>query len=289
MIRNFLYLDSDKLRSLSSQLFEGVTDYILHGSTEEEGSNDQQRGPFASGQTLADIFKRSKSSAELRFLEDHAYTLFEKRISESDLMISVDESTKKVERKNKSFAKVTGNLQINDTKVTLDIMDKFNQIGYDITRVVHQETLLSQSAGKNIVKKDVEKLAKSLNLQMDSEFLLSLGRMIEFSSNGLIDFQISQAGKEFSSPIKRVYLRESEDLIIQKYSRYSELDFTIFGIITQSSERKNPPQPTDVIDGENLKAALRNMSSHVRALEDSFSGIGSNEIIIDPIAVYQTL
>lgn len=30
MIKNFIYLDEEKLYSLSSQIFEGVTEYVLN-------------------------------------------------------------------------------------------------------------------------------------------------------------------------------------------------------------------------------------------------------------------
>jgi len=35
MIKNFIYLDEEKMYSLSSQLFEGVTEYVLHESSIE--------------------------------------------------------------------------------------------------------------------------------------------------------------------------------------------------------------------------------------------------------------
>jgi len=82
MIRSFLYLDSQKLRSISSQLFEGVTDYILHSEGERKEDSEEQKATFSSGRILGDIFSKEKSSSEMKFLEDHAYSIFESRIGE---------------------------------------------------------------------------------------------------------------------------------------------------------------------------------------------------------------
>ena len=40
-IKSFIYLDEDKMYSISSQLFEGMTQYILQEET--EGQNDVNR------------------------------------------------------------------------------------------------------------------------------------------------------------------------------------------------------------------------------------------------------
>ena len=53
MIRNFVYLDSEKLRSLSSQLFEGVTDSVLKAEADETTAEESQKGPVGSGQVIS--------------------------------------------------------------------------------------------------------------------------------------------------------------------------------------------------------------------------------------------
>ena len=53
-IKSFLYLDEYKMYSISSQIFEGMTESwvnIRGTSTEEE---ERQAGPFASGRVIID-------------------------------------------------------------------------------------------------------------------------------------------------------------------------------------------------------------------------------------------
>lgn len=45
-IKSFIYLDEDKMYSISSQLFEGMTQYILKKETESFNEEQQQKGNF---------------------------------------------------------------------------------------------------------------------------------------------------------------------------------------------------------------------------------------------------
>ena len=91
-----------------------------------------------------------------------------------------------------------------------------------------------------------------------------------------------------SANLNRKFLREPEDLVIRKYSRQTEVQFTLFGIITQyEKEQTSPPEAAH--DYETLKEAIMNMVSHITNLESAFTGRLSNEIIIDPIAMYTEL
>lgn len=56
MIKSFIYLDEDKMYSLSSQLFSGITEYIVSSRSEQESESADQKGPIGSGRILAEIF-----------------------------------------------------------------------------------------------------------------------------------------------------------------------------------------------------------------------------------------
>lgn len=43
MIKNFIYLDEEKMYSLSSQLFEGITEYVLNESSSEQSDSEEQK------------------------------------------------------------------------------------------------------------------------------------------------------------------------------------------------------------------------------------------------------
>lgn len=43
-IRSFLYLDQDKMASISSQVFQGFTDQVIKSETQSREEHDQQSG-----------------------------------------------------------------------------------------------------------------------------------------------------------------------------------------------------------------------------------------------------
>ena len=88
-LRNFIYLDSAKLKSYSSQIFEGVTDYILRTDSNEHHESESQKGPLSSGRVLGDIYKNTSNNTKLMFLEDHAYSIFEKHLQDNDYIHTI--------------------------------------------------------------------------------------------------------------------------------------------------------------------------------------------------------
>ena len=66
-IKSFVYLDDYKLYSLSSQLFQGFTEYILSGSATSLAEEENQKGMFTSGKVMSDLLKTEKTSTEKKY------------------------------------------------------------------------------------------------------------------------------------------------------------------------------------------------------------------------------
>jgi hypothetical protein len=75
-----VYLDEYKIYSISSQIFEGLTEEVIQYSHRETRDREEQKGPLGSGRILADILTDSQGRSERKFLYDYAYTLFEDRL-----------------------------------------------------------------------------------------------------------------------------------------------------------------------------------------------------------------
>ena len=80
MIKNFIYLDEEKMYSLSSQVFEGITEYVLNEKSTESENIESQKGPVGSGRILGDILRQADKKTEKKFLSDFSYTLFEQKL-----------------------------------------------------------------------------------------------------------------------------------------------------------------------------------------------------------------
>lgn len=306
MIKNFIYLDEEKMYSLSSQLFEGVTEYVLNESISEKGESEEQKGPVGSGRVLGDILRNSERNTEKKFLNDYSYTIFEKKLLDDGLVFVTPDAEQAVEEniENMSFIKITSKATFNDIKSINETLKNFNNIGKALAHVtnfkeisaVKEQLEKAKQNTKDRNKKsqlqtqfksltNINKLAKESGLQQDQGFLDDLALLLSYGFQDQLEVQMNLDNRIFSANLNRSFLRESEDLVIRKYSRQTEVAFTLFGIVTQR-QRDKLEELEENDDFDSIKEALMNLVSHLSNLESTFTGRLSNEIIVDPIALY---
>ncbi len=311
-IKSFLYLDEYKMYSISSQIFEGITEYLIdyQGTAKEE--EQRQSGPFGSGRVMADILKSESMTEERKYLHDYSYTLFEDFLNGENkvLEISTHNLTVDVDKINDfGFVKVKANVIFNDMDIIKSTMEDFNKFGealayvsnFEDINAVTQELETAAKATKDRNKRarikqnqkriDATALAKSQGLYQDPSFLKNLAFILNYGFEDRFEVQMPIGGHTFSADLKREHLREKEHLLVRKYSRFSEKDFVLFGTIAQSSARVNDDEDADISNSEpqNMKAALMQIVQALSNIETSFTGKMRNEIIIDPIALYREI
>lgn len=314
MIKNFVYLDVEKLHSLSSQVFEGITEYILNESSTESEKSESQKGPVGSGRVLGEILKQSGKTSERKYLDDYSYTLFEKKLIEDGLVFDID-AEKKLENisdaiEGRSFIKIKAKAIFNDINSINDTLKNFNKIGKAFTHITNFKEISavkeqidkakSNTKDRNQRSKlkqqfravtNISKLAKESGLQQDQGFLDDLSLVLNYGFQDQLEIQMKLCGFYFSANLKRENLRENESLIIRKYSRQTEVEFVIFGVITQyqRTDLDDVEEVEENEEYESIKEALMNLVSHLSNVESTFTGRLSNEVIIDPIALYTEL
>ena len=307
MIKNFVYLDEEKMYSLSSQVFEGITEYILSESTSESQKSESQKGDIGSGRILGDILKQADRQSEKKFLHDYSYTLFEKKLIDDKKVLELSNENKDVADlcKDKSFIKVVGKAVFNDMKSIQNTLKQFNQIGKALTHVTNFEEIskvkdqLEKSKAtikdrnqKSKLKSqtkaltNINKLAKDSGLYHDQKFLDDLSFLLGYGFQDQLEVQIKIEDTIVSANLKRSCLREEENLMIRKYSRQTEVEFVLFGVITQYQREEAEKELVEKDDFESIKEALINLVAHMTTVETAFTGRLKNEIIIDPIALY---
>lgn len=285
-LKNFIYLDKDKMYSISSQMFEGITQELLKEEAQENAESETQDGPRFSGKVLADVVKNTIKSTEKKFLHDYSFTLFEKELNDKEILLDISDLTELEisERiRNYSFVKITKEVTFNDHLKLQDFFSKFNQFGTAISRIVilgDKEKL--EGLGKQ--RRDQYIKEKESELHQDPKFLESF---VLLSKQGFNDnFEVSQTVDSLliTSYLNRDYLRENENILIRKYSRKTNIKVSIIGTVAQYLISNNAA-PKEDFDGD-LSAHMRNMFEHLASVEHSISGKSDNEIVIDPIAAY---
>lgn len=309
MIKSFIYLDEQKMYSLSSQIFEGITEYVVNENSSEKENAESQKGPVASGRVLADIIKSSSKATEKKFLHDYSYSVFEKYLIDQNRVLSVTSPTLEMQTlqtsiNDYSFIKVKLQAVFNDVEKITELFTHFNTIGEALAHMgafekinkirLELEELKLQADNKHYKSQldneykrltNLSVLAKQSGLYQDPKFLSNLALLIKYGFSD--QFEIQQNGSEvlFTSCLKRECLRENEDLLVKKYSRKTEKEIVVFGLISQAFSGSKP-EMNDKKDYPNMKAALMNLVDHLTNMEGSISGKQDNEVVIDPIAVY---
>lgn len=319
-LRSFIYLDNYKMYSISSQLFEGLTEYIVKSKTNNIREEESQKGPIGSGKILADIIETDVNQTEKKFLHDYSYNLFEDKLYENGNVLeidseNIDDNIKKLD--DFSFVKITGNVAFNDLKLMEDTLLNFNKIGEALGYITHkaeydeqikeyEETIKNikdrnqKAKAKAIFKSSTEfkKILKEQGLQLEEDYLKHMAYILDYGYNQQFEVQIpiktdEKAYHLFSAQLNRDNLKDNEYSIIKKYSRETEKKFKLFGIITQKLSQKEKDDnfnslklDFDDIENPSMKEAVMNMVSAITNIEKSFTGKLDYEYIIDPIAMY---
>lgn len=134
-IKSFIYLDEDKMYSISSQLFEGMTQYILQEETEGQNDVNSQKGNFLSGRFMADMMFQSRSKSEMRNLHDFAFNLFEKELVNRGILYDVKCNDNISNLQDKGFVRIRGKIIFCDYSRMQYIIDNFNNIGRALGRL----------------------------------------------------------------------------------------------------------------------------------------------------------
>ncbi|WPC73960.1 DUF6414 family protein [Vibrio porteresiae] len=310
MIKNFIYLDEDKMYSLSSQIFEGITEYVLNESSSDNQESETQKGPVGSGKVLADVIISSSKATEKKFFHDYSFTLFENHLMEQGRVLDLTSATLSLEDLKASitdfsFIKTKAKSTFNDVNKITELFSEFNTIGEALAHMGAFSRINELTSELALLKKqtpdrnkrsqleaeykkltNLKELAKAGSLYQDQKFLDNLSLLTKYGFSD--QFEITQPIGEalFTSCLKRDFLRESEDILVKKYSRKTEKKVVIFGIISQAFSGNEMELDEKGKDYSNMKAALLNLVDHLTNIEHSISGKQENEVVIDPIAVY---
>ena len=307
-IKSFIYLDDYKLYSLSSQLFKGFTEYIISGTTASHTEEESQKGTFSSGKVMGDLLEKVKTSTEKKFLHDYAFNLLEAEFVNQGLLYKISSTDTTDTVQSKSIIKVTGRAIFNDYRILQGTMSRFNSIGEsfghfqfgkileDLNKVTADAIKKTndrnqRSKVKNLrssIDKKMEDILRENRLRLTEKDVEHMANLMEYGFHGELEFRIIPDNLPFqlSAILNREYLRDTEEHFVSKYSRQSEYDFTMIGIVTQSGKNISPLSEHEP---NGIKDACLNLADKLTVMENVFLGRLDNECIIDPIAIYREL
>jgi hypothetical protein len=311
-VRSFVYLDEYKMYSLSSQLMEGVTDFVLKESQRKESGSEEQKGPMTSGRKLAEIIETTSANVEKRFLHDYAFSIFEEKLTESNKIItltdvstyddvSLDANKRRIVRV-KAKASFLDAAEVMASLATLvDMQDALSIIVANERReeILSEMPLLSSSSKKGALaalKHELESLSKSqitpvvaANSRLHYK---NLSMILQHGFKNRLDIIMDLSDCRVKADLKRQCLKDSEDFIFKTYSRFASVEMVMLGIVTQCNEVNESEGPIGLSPEEsdlNMSELILNSTKAIHDLESHFTRARVNQVIVDPIAVYLEL
>jgi hypothetical protein len=307
----FIYLDEYKMYSVSSQLFEGLTEEVIQYQAKGKDVKEEQHGPIGSGRLLGDILSETNGRAERRFLFDYAYTIFESRIIEEGLVSCISESTTEedlVGVESKSFIKVTSKVSFNDFTEVRKTLNELNKMSDALHYVSTQEARNLQIAALRAeleaepqhLRKQIHQEIKALSSTvredtLDEEYINKLAYVLDYGYGDHLEAQFSlvpsaNGGSSFvTAVLSRQSMRESMAMEIKKYSRRPQLKFTVLGVVTQrgknnsldshSEEHGKPPDSSESMasgqasGSSSLPAQPSHLKKHISSMVDNVAEI----------------
>jgi hypothetical protein len=285
-------------------------------------STDEQKGGLFEGKLISKIIDQTTQNSEKRFLHDYAYNLFEEKLIKSGKVATYEGQSfdyRLDDVHSTGFVKIKGRVSFHDAVMVENTLSNFNDIGYAIKFVTtdtefrdkYSETKAAISKIKDRNAKErakqalskvptIEKMAIDEGLMMNSDYLANLSWILNFGYGDSFEVRIPIEFEEglnfFSGALNRDMLRDSPRAIMHKYSRETEQEFVLFGILTQC---KSSPTPVNIFPDdefehsdspqESMKRALNSLLRAMTNVHGSFIGKLSNEFVVDPIALYLEL
>ena len=192
-IKSFIYLDEYKMYSISSQIFEGITESLMsyQGSTTEK--EEGQKGPIASGRVMADILKSESGTQEKKYLHDYLYTLFEEQLRKSGKILSlstenIDENIKQIN--DAGFIEVRGKVVFNDMKILKSTIENFNELGTAMAHITNFEEIEAINQQLKTAEKSIKDRNEKARLRQKVKSLTNVEKLARDQGLNLVLRQV---------------------------------------------------------------------------------------------------
>ena len=255
-IREFIYLNVDKINSILSQIEEGLS----LETTESHEDGEKVGGKMSVGKII-EYFLKSELDAEIsssdkkgerKILHDYVYNYLESKLIEENKIIRIENSNETALPKNittDSYVLLKGKIKLEDYNHILNIIENFNNLTIALGIVTSG---LSFSDLDNQWNEYEAEMRKDLKLFNDA-YIESLSLLInQFYNNRLLvkcmPFK-KNLFMNFVGLLNKDFLKEDIGDILFKYGSSPSMDWWVFGKISDI-----PPKDDDSLQSiEDLK------------------------------------
>jgi hypothetical protein len=321
-IREFIFLDRNKLYSLYSQVYEGVAERIVESYS--EGYSDTNSS--SSSGDLDERIAEATQKTESRVLYDHMFDRLTEKLSPSILNPGpLSTGNYKDILENKSLVEVTGDLRVGDYKSARELIEIWDEFSELITLTSLVEAGISVEEYENAVDKILDlrqrlvqegdpNEAARIQAQLESyqpandilhrqqemfmpESVQNLLKMvIDLFYENQYEANLSRendSGIRFRAPLSRESLRENHDILRTTYAgdKLGE-EWTIIGSIAFIPEEDFQVEDLENVeideDPDSVRGGLTSFQKGIDVINRAaLQSADTVEIHLAPLAIYR--
>ena len=297
-IRDFIYLDKDRVNSLYSQVNEGVAEAIVNSYVSSKETGEKASKPIL-GQSTEDKVGEYSNVTENKILHDHIYNKLEEKL-EKNIYVpeDINKDNYKEKLQDKFIIKIKGKVKIHNYNRMKMYLEEFNNIGGIIAYSIYSSSTDSRTEDKSGKQKyednkQIREIIKKNGLKQDQKMLDGLKKMIELFNDDGFELIIQGDNQEiiYRVVLDTTYLRLNTDMLRILYTQNPMNEWTIVGQITylpNIETNKNTNNNQDVDEQPGIREAYKNMINVTASFENIFFISNKNiEITVTPIAIYR--
>lgn len=319
-IRDFIYVDANRLYSLYAQVHQGLADRIITSYLDGLEAKDKQSGSTTIETTVSERSQKTES----RILHDHMYNQLEEKLGSAILnQPKLTHSNFHSVLDKVLLLKINGETAIEDYSRLQMYLKKFNDIGEALAYITvsrddvkelaeslkaqldNATTSQDKSQIKHMIKavSDVKEYARQNGLQLDQRQLDALGLIADVLNPEAFEVVIAPDGAKsqiaFRSVLDRQWLRLNPCLLRALYGGSKRAHWTMIGEITYLPLLATSEQPSNLSASTAMSSSnadesvsprdgLRRMLDTIADMESIFFSSGERiEVIMRPLAIYR--
>jgi len=298
-IRDFLYLDIERIKSIFAQLEEGlVTGRERVAGTAKEFSGKGGGGiPALLSLAAEGKFIWENEERETKTLHDYMYQHVESKMRDSNMVIAIDDSTLSPEAyksgglhsllNENSFLLIHGKIQLDDYGYLKGILQDFN----DLTRFIAQ-------CSKSQPTEELSKAQRKQEKPFGDWFVNGLKKFFDtfYKERCMITIHPHESIPEvyFTGHLIKTFIRDGLESVIFRYGTSPQIPWNVFAQIayipSENESIQNDislPEGTLSQKGQSLDEAFRGTFNAFREIEKIATGVSYPVISIIPIAIYR--
>lgn len=296
-IRDFIYVDIERVKSIISQFEEGIVSETNILSGNSGGSALCGEGGLAGilkGGVNSE-FKFHQQLSETKSLHDYIYNKVESLLLNENQLLEIPNKKSVIYSSdlrdsigNTSFILAKGKVVINDFSQLSKLLDNYEELSKFIARctISSKKESLTQAQAKLACDNLVNELTKSF----DKEMRKGMTHFINMFYQDRVVIKIIPYREypdfRFVGNVNKIYLRDDIESIIYKYGTAPVSDWTIFGQIASVPSENGSNQMFNMT-GNQIENAFQQMFDAYRKIENMAQSVTYPEIAVTPIAIYR--